>query len=110
MLEKRRVLELSHRINNYFFSGFVFIWLILLGCCFLPIPKEFIEALYVILLITDVTLVISILYIYILAIIVHITDLIGSPRIVIVNTIKLVVITALTIIAMVLKELMVYGI
>lgn len=110
MLEKRRVLELSHRINNWLFSGFLFIWLILLGCCFLPLPKEFIEALYTILLIVDITLGISISYIYIMALVVHISDKIGSPRILIVNTVKLVLITLFTTVAMILKELMVYGI
>ena len=110
MLEKRRILELSHRINNWLFSGFLFIWFILLVSCFLPVPKEFVEALYIILLTVNITLVISMLFIYITAIIVHISDLIGSPRIVIITTVKMLVIIILTIAAMILKELMVYGI
>lgn len=110
MLEKRRTLEFSHRINNWTFLVFVFLWLFLLATCFMAVPPGFVESIYILLLIIGGTLIITSMAIYVMVIIVWVSDLMSSWKILAYNTLKVLLSIVLTLVAAIFKELMIYGI
>lgn len=109
MLEKRRILYLSVRINNWIFASFLFFLVSLLILCWTPIPHEFVEAVYLLLLIFNLILILSCLVVYALIITVRISDLIFEGKLLLFNTLRLIFSIVLTALGMILKELMVYG-
>lgn len=109
MLEKRRILYLSVRINNWIFACFLFFLFSLFILCLTPVQKEFVEAIYYLLLIFNFILILSCIVVFTLIIAVRIYDLIFEGKLLLFNTLRLTLSIVATILGMVLKELMVYG-
>ena len=109
MIEKRRILHLSVRINNWIFACFLFFLFSLFILCFTPVQKEFVEAIYYLLLIFNFTLILSCFCIFILTAAVRRSDIVVEHKLLLFNTLRLVLSVVATGVGVILKELMVYG-
>lgn len=106
MIEKRRTLDLTFRINTYLFALFIAVFLILLFACFLPSNDTFATIVYKAVLFFNVFYIIHSIFVYILAIIVHIGDKVASPKIVVITTIRIILSIVISVLALLLKQLM----
>lgn len=110
MLEKRRTLELTYRINTWLFVAFFILSLFLFALGFVPSNEVLTSFLYKAILFLNVFYVIHSVFVLILVIIVRVNDKISSPKIVIVTIIRMIVSVVLTTASMLLQTLTINGV
>lgn len=110
MLEKRRTLELTYRINTWLFVLFIIFSAILFLLGFAPSNEVLTLFLYKAILFLNVFYIIHSLFVFILAVIVRVNDKVGSPKIVIATLIRSILSVLIAVLSMLLENLMIRGI